>query len=225
MPALISVIIPTLNAADALPRCLEALMQGLEAGLIRELIVVDGGSGDGTGAIAQAWGAQVLVAPASRGGQLRIGCAAAKGEWLLILHADTVLDRGWADVLSRHIRTSRRPAWFRLAFDTSGLPAMLVARWANLRSGFGLPYGDQGLLIPRGIYADVGGYLDVPLMEDVAMARLLKGQLVGLDITAVTSAERYRRQGWLRRGGRNLWTLVQYLAGKDPAVLARRYRK
>ena len=87
MRAPISVIIPTLDAAEVLPGCLSALMEGLEAGLIRELILSDGGSSDATGALGQAWGAQVLHGDATRGGQLRRGCAAAQGDWLLILHA------------------------------------------------------------------------------------------------------------------------------------------
>ena len=225
MPAPVSVIIPTLNAAQTLPRCLEALMPGLEAGLIRELIVCDGGSEDGTGAIAQAWGAEVRVVPPSRGGQLRRGCALARGDWFLVLHADTALSTGWADVVSRHIHTSRKAAWFKLKFDSAGLPATVVAAWANLRSTLGLPFGDQGLVVPRQLYAETGGYPDIPLMEDVVIARLLKGQLVGLPVTAMTSAEKYQRQGWLRRGARNLWTLARYAAGADPARLARHYRK
>jgi len=225
MSAPVSVIIPTLNAAQTLPRCLEALMPGLEAGLIRELIVCDGGSDDGTDAIAQAWGGEVFVVSPSRGGQLRKGCAAARGDWLLVLHADTALGAGWAEVVSRHIRTSRKAAWFRLKFDSAGLPAALVAAWANLRSGLGLPYGDQGLVVPRQLYVETGGYPDIPLMEDVAIARMLKGQLVGLPTAAVTSAAKFQQQGWLRRGARNLWTLARYVAGTDPARLARRYQK
>ena len=102
----------------------------------------------------------------------------------------------------------------------------MVAAWANLRARlFGLPYGDQGLLIPRALYTHVDGYPDMPLMEDVAMARRLRGQLVALDAVAVTSSARYRQQGWVRRGARNLWTLARYFAGVDVATLARQYRR
>ncbi len=223
MRAPISVIIPTLNAAETLPNCLAALVEGLDAGLIRELIVSDGGSTDATGAIAQAWGAEVLVGTASRGGQLRRGCAAGNGQWLLVLHADTVLSPGWAVGIAHHLRTDNA-GWFQLCFDQGGLAGRLVAGWANLRSRFGLPYGDQGLLLPRALYEGVGGYRDQPLMEDVALARALRGQLTGLPIKAVTSAAKYLDQGWLRRGGRNLWTLVRYGFGVSPEVLAKSYR-
>ena len=102
----------------------------------------------------------------------------------------------------------------------------LVSRWANLRArAFGLPYGDQGLLIPRALYESVGGYPDIALMEDVAIARALRGKLTTIPATAWTSAERYQRQGWLRRGSRNLMTLTRYLLGADPAKLARSYSR
>tara|TARA_R110002094_G_scaffold95654_1_gene96568 strand:+ start:6652 stop:7332 length:681 start_codon:yes stop_codon:yes gene_type:complete len=223
MRAPISVIIPTLNAAETLPNCLAALMEGLDAGLIRELVICDGGSTDATGAVAQAWGGEVVHGAPSRGGQLRRGCAAAKAEWLLVLHADTRLSPGWAKVVGSHLE-SERAGWFRLAFEQGGLPGRVVAGWANLRSRMGLPYGDQGLIVPRALYDVVGGYPDQPLMEDVALARALKGQLVGLPAFAVTSAAKYQRQGWLRRGGRNLWTLGRYVLGTSPEVLAQSYR-
>ncbi|MGC1496583.1 MAG: TIGR04283 family arsenosugar biosynthesis glycosyltransferase [Sulfitobacter sp.] len=223
MRAPISVIIPTLNAAETLPKCLGALVEGLDAGLIRELIVSDGGSTDATGAVAQAWGAEVLHGAASRGGQLRRGCTAAKGQWLLVLHGDTVLSPGWAQGITRHLNTDRA-GWFQLCFDQGGLPGHVVAGWANLRSRMGLPYGDQGLLLPHALYDDVGGYPDQSLMEDVALARALRGHLIGLPIKAVTSAAKYQEQGWLRRGGRNLWTLARYGFGASPEALAKSYR-
>ncbi|KIN79010.1 Glycosyltransferase, group 2 family protein [Sulfitobacter mediterraneus KCTC 32188] len=225
MPAPISVIIPTLNAEAVLPRCLESLMEGLEAGLIRELVISDGGSTDATGALAQAWGAEVVQGGASRGGQLRRGCAAARGDWLLVLHADSRLSPGWADVAARALAQADQAYWFQLRFDQGGLPGRIVAGWANLRSRMGLPYGDQGLLISKTLYEAHGGYQNIPLMEDVALARALKGQLCGLEAQVITSAEKYRRQGWLRRGGRNLWTLLRYFAGVDPETLAAAYRQ
>lgn len=226
MPAPISVIIPTLNAETALPHCLHSLVEGLEAGLIRELIVSDGGSTDGTCALAAAWGAEVITGPASRGGQLGRGCAVARGAWLLALHADSCLSPGWsAEVARRLAEPPKRAYWFQLRFAGGGLPGRLVAAWANLRSRMGLPYGDQGLLIPAPLYREVGGYPDIPLMEDVALARALKGQLAPLASQIETSAEKYRRQGWLRRGARNLWTLLRYFAGVSPDRLARAYSK
>lgn len=225
MRAQISVIVPTLNAEGSLGACFAALMEGLEAGLIRELIVSDGGSSDATGAAAQAWGAEVVHGSASRGGQLRRGVDAAQGEWLLIVHADTVLAQGWSSTVAAHLVLEDKAGWFPLAFDQSGMAAGIVAGWANLRSRAGLPYGDQGLLVHRKLYDAVGGYPDQPLMEDVAIARALRAHLVKLDGLAVTSAAKYRAEGWLRRGARNLWTLIRYTAGASPEALAQSYRK
>lgn len=227
MPAPISVIIPTLNAGDELPGCLAALGEGLVAGLIRELVVSDGGSTDATRQIAEAAGAVLLTGPASRGGQLRRGAAAARGEWLLVLHADTQLAPGWAGAVADHLeRPGAPPGYFRLAFRARGAMPALVAGWANLRARlFALPYGDQGLLLRRADYDRAGGYPDQMLMEDVALVRALGRPLAALPAEARTSAARYQRAGWLRRGARNLWTLLRYILGADPAALALRYRR
>ncbi|MBY6057323.1 TIGR04283 family arsenosugar biosynthesis glycosyltransferase [Leisingera daeponensis] len=226
MPAPVSIVIPTLNAEAELPAALEHLMEGLAAGLIRELVISDGGSADATRAIAQAAGAEWISGAPSRGGQLRRGCAAAQGEWLLVLHADTHLEPGWAAAVSRHLQEGQgAAACFRLRFRARGLMPAWVAGWANLRSRlFGLPYGDQGLLIRRADYEAAGGYPDQPLMEDVALAQRLSG-LTMLPSAALTSAARYQRAGWLRRGGRNLWTLARYFLGAAPEKLANSYRK
>lgn len=224
MRAPISIVIPTLNAAAELGPCLAALTEGLQAGLIRELIVSDGGSADGTLALAEAAGAVVVSGPAGRGAQLARGVAAAKGEWLLILHADTRLAPGWSDAVAAHLAGPERAGWFRLRFRGGGVPGRIVAGWANLRSRLGLPYGDQGLLVPAALLARLGGYPALPLMEDVALARRLRGRLAPLASVAETSAARYLAEGWLRRGARNLWLLARYLAGADPVRLAREYR-
>lgn len=224
MRAPLSIVIPTLNAEPILPGCLEALMEGLEAGLIRELIVCDGGSQDATGALAQAWGAEVLLGAASRGGQVRRGCEAAQGAWFLILHADTVLGPGWSKSVATHMSASQKAGWFHLSFDRGGLRGRIVAGWANLRSRAGLPYGNQGLLIPASLYREVGGYPDGPLMEDVAMAGRLRGKLVPLDCRAMTSAENYQERGWLRHGAGNLLRFAQHVAGHKVETPPKRER-
>lgn len=224
MRAKLSVVMPTLDAEAGLARSLPALAEGLEAGLIRELVISDGGSEDATRRIAEAAGAILVDGTPSRGGQLRRGAKAAGGAWLLFLHADSVLPQGWANAVKTHIATRKDAGAFRLAFDARGLAPRTVAGWANLRSKvFELPYGDQGLLISRELYDAVGGFPDIPLMEDVALARALRGQLCLLPLAVTTSAEKYRRDGWVRRGGRNLLTLMRYLAGARPEDLVKRY--
>ena len=223
MRAPLSIVIPTLDAAEELPATLACLVEGLEAGLVRELVISDGGSSDETARIAEAWGADLLHGPAGRGGQLARGAAAAGGAWLLFLHADTHLAPGWTAAVAAHMQNRESAGYFRLRFRASGPAPRIVAGWAGLRARLGLPYGDQGLLISRTLYQASGGYPDIPLMEDVALARQLRGRLTPLPAIAETGAERYLRHGWFRHGARNLWRLARYLAGADPHRLARGY--
>lgn len=226
MRAPVSVIIPTLNAAEELGSTVACLFEGLDEGLVRELVLSDGGSGDGVERIADDLGAHLITGPAGRGGQLRRGAEVASGEWLLFLHADTHLAPGWSGEVLKHLqRSPDKAACFRLAFRATGLAPRIVAGWANFRTAvFGLPYGDQGLLISRTMYDAVGRYPDSPLMEDVAIARALRGKICRLRSIAATSAAKYQAQGWVLRGARNLWTLMRYFLGVSPERLARRYR-
>jgi rSAM/selenodomain-associated transferase 2 len=222
MRAPVSVIIPTLDAADQIGPTLVALVEGLTAGLIRELIIVDGGSSDDIEAAAEEAGAVFLRTEPGRGVQLAEGATAAKGDWLLFLHADTRLAPGWPKAAAQHILTAPdRAGWFRLRFDATGLAPTIVAGWANIRARLGLPYGDQGLLVARKVYEAAGGYDRIPLMEDVALARRLP--LRPIPAEAVTSAERYLREGWIRRGWRNLTILALYFTGTDIERLVKRY--
>ncbi|WP_294220860.1 TIGR04283 family arsenosugar biosynthesis glycosyltransferase [uncultured Shimia sp.] len=227
MRAPVSVVIPTLNEEAGLPACLGALFEGVSAGLLRELIVADAGSQDATLKIAEEAGAEVVVCAPSRGGQLRSGAVKAQGEWLLFVHADTVLPEGWSATVESHLAQNNRAGYFGLSFDKGNLAGRLAAGWANLRSRFfGLPYGDQALLISRRLYEDLGGFPDIPLMEDVALARALgRSRLQRLPGFVATSPRKYQAQGWLRRGGRNLWTLGRYLCGVSPEKLAAAYRR
>lgn len=225
MRAALSIVIPTLNAARDLPGAAEALLAGATSGLVRELVISDGGSTDETLEAARALGAVIVTGEAGRGGQLARGVAAASGDWVLLLHGDTHLAEGWEDVVRDHMNGhADKAGWFRLRFRASGFAPAFVAGGANLRSRFlGLPYGDQGLLVSRKVLAQVGGVPEVPLMEDVVLARALRGRLRGLDCKALTSAARYERDGWFRRTIRNLGTLARFLLGATPEALKQRY--
>jgi len=224
MPAPISVIIPTLNAAAGIGPTLGALSEGLDAGLIGELIIVDGGSKDGIERVAEQVGAHFHSMPPGRGGQLSAGADIATRPWLLFVHADTVLSENWVAAVQSHLQTPQKAGYFHLRFDATGFAPGFVAGWANLRSRlFGLPYGDQALLISRRLYGQSGGYTGLPLMEDVALARALRGKLAPLEAHATTSAAKYQGQ-WLRRGSRNLALLLRYFLGTSPEKLAQIYR-
>lgn len=227
MPAPLSVIIPALNAAADLPLALESLLPGLEAGLIREVIVADGGSTDATRAIAGSAGATVIDSAAGRGKQMRAGAGAARGEWFLFLHADTALSRDWPERAASHMGTrSGHAGAFKLKFRSDAPQARWLEARANRRARWlGLPYGDQGLLISRTLYDEVGGFPDVPLMEDVMIVRAVgKRRLVILDAEARTSAAKYERDGWRKRAWSNAWLLTRFLLGAAPEALAKAYR-
>ena len=217
---MLSVVIPALNAAATLGATL-ASVEGAD-----EVIVVDGGSGDGTVAVAEGLGARVMTAPRGRGGQLAAGVAAARGEWLLLLHADTRLGEGWSQVSHREGRRGEERAYyFRFVLDCDDPQARRLERLVAWRSRvLGLPYGDQGLLIHRDLLRWVGGVRPLPLMEDVDLVRRLGRQrLVAVDVTAVTSAAKWVRDGWYRRSARNLVCLGLYFLGVPPRVIARLY--
>ncbi len=223
MRAPLSVIIPTLHSPNIGPT-LASVFEAVEAGLLSEVILADGGSGESIARLADEIGAELVVTKPGRGGQLRAGADKAQGSWLLFLHSDTVLSQGWPEAARNHMATGKA-GYFRLRFDSDRLPARIVAGWANLRARlFGLPYGDQGLLVPAALYHKTGGYPDIPLMEDVAIARALRGHIRMINATAMTSATRYQQQGWLRRGAHNLGTLALYFCGVAPEKLAKRYQ-
>lgn len=159
--------------------------------------------------------------------QLRAGAEAARGDWLLFLHADTLPGEGWQEAVARHVRTSPdTAACFRFRLVSNAWQARLIERGVAARVRLlGLPYGDQGLLIPRRLYDEVGGYRPLPLMEDVDLARRIgRRRLRLLDADAMTSAERWEREGWLRRSARNLFCLGLYRLGAGPERIARLYR-
>jgi rSAM/selenodomain-associated transferase 2 len=225
----LSVVVPTLNAAAVLPAALAALEEGRRAGLVAEVILADGASTDNTVAIAAEAGARVVDAGTpGRGPQLAAGALAAGGEWLLFLHADTCLSPGWAQAVARILSDPAmvgRAGYFRLRLDDPAPQARLIERLANWRARrLGLPYGDQGLLIARAFYDALGGFRPLPLMEDVELVRRIgRRRLVALDGEAVTSAARYRRDGWWARPLRNLTVLSLYFLGLPPGWLRRLY--
>lgn len=218
----LSVVMPALNAADGLAATLAALDPA------DDIILVDGGSRDDTVALARDLGARVIQAAPGRGGQLAAGASAATADWLLFLHADTVLSPGWREVVERRLSTARATeaaATFRFALDDDSPQARRLERWVAWRvAALALPYGDQGLLIHRALYDRVGGYRPLPLMEDVDLVRRLgRRRLTALDASAVTSARRWRQDGWLRRSARNLLCLTLFYLGVPAERIARLY--
>jgi rSAM/selenodomain-associated transferase 2 len=229
----VSVIVPVLDDERELQAFLTELgaqdaSLGAAGGV--ELIVVDGGSArqEALAELERRFGrVQWLRTGPGRGGQMNAGAAVARGRWLLFVHADTRLEHGWLDDLRA---LEERPALvggaFRFALDSRDWRARVV-EWAVGRRvrWFKLPYGDQAIFARRDRFHEIGGYADLPLMEDLEFVRRLaaSGRLVWLERRAITSARRWERDGWIRRSAGNVLLLAQYLAGASPARLAERY--
>ena len=220
----LDVVIPVLNGGARLVETLEALPP------VNQVIVVDGGSTDDSEVLAAGEGAHVLSSAPGRGAQLIVGAGASRAPWILFLHADTVLDdTAWAALAAYadRLNTADRAAVFRLRLDDPAWQARVLEFGVRLRVALlALPYGDQGLLIHRDLYAEVGGFAALPLMEDVDLVRRLgRRRLCSLDGAAVTSAERWRRRGWMRQTARNLRCLTLYFLGVAPDRIAELYAR
>jgi rSAM/selenodomain-associated transferase 2 len=224
--AQLSVVIPTLNAADTLAGLIDQLQA---AAVVSELIIADGGSSDETAAIAAAAGVQIIVAVRGRGNQLAAGADAAAGDWLLFLHADCRLAADWEASVATFLAAPGAAScagYFDFALDDDAPAARRLERLVAWRCrALALPYGDQGLLISRSLYQAVGGFAALPLMEDVDLARRLgRRRLAPIGARCTSSPRRYRREGYWRRPLRNLACLSLYFIGVPPHRIVRLYR-
>jgi glycosyltransferase involved in cell wall biosynthesis len=187
---MISVIIPTMNAAEHLPAAFLSIYDAAIDGLVSEVIVSDGGSDDATRAIAEEAGATVVTGPCDEREQLRRGAEAARRLWLLFLHANTRLESGWAEEVKAFMATGRdRAAIFRFKLSGSGLrPRLLENLMALRRSIFYLPHGGQALLIPRGLYEEIGGFASPKPGQDADLVRRLGRKRIVLLKSAARAA-------------------------------------
>ncbi|HUI94718.1 MAG TPA: TIGR04283 family arsenosugar biosynthesis glycosyltransferase [Xanthobacteraceae bacterium] len=221
----LSIIVPTLNEEAGIVPTLQALSSLRARGA--EVIVVDGGSRDRTAAAARPHCDRLLAAPRGRAAQMNAGAGAARGEVLLFLHADTRLpddaDRHVADGLAASGR-----AWGRFDVRIAGTHPLLplVAAMMNLRSRLtGIATGDQAIFVERAAFAAIGGYPDIPLMEDLVLSRRLKrlSRPLCLRGRALTSGRRWEKHGVMRTI-LMMWRLrLAFSLGADPAALASRY--
>ncbi|MCU0528505.1 MAG: TIGR04283 family arsenosugar biosynthesis glycosyltransferase [Cyanobium sp. Prado107] len=228
----LSVVIAARNEAALLPALLAQLGEGPQ--LVREVLVVDGGSRDGTPQVAQLAGARLLRCPAGRGRQLALGAAEAIAPWLLLLHADVRLPRNWAERVQAAIRPGKPTplqrsgqAWyFDLAIRGRHPGLRLVELGTALRSRWRqLPYGDQGLLLSRVLYDAVGGIRPLPLMEDLDLVQRLRrqGRLQSLGVALRVDGRRWRRLGVWRTTLANARLRRAWRRGEPAEVLACRY--
>jgi rSAM/selenodomain-associated transferase 2 len=221
---LISIIVPVLDEAADIVAALTALQPSRAAGA--EVIVSDGGSVDATVALATPLADRVVQAPRGRASQMNAGAAVARGEVLLFLHADTALPEAAVASVDAALRGGL--VWGRFDVRIEGrspwLP--LVAALMNRRSRLtGIATGDQGMFVTRQAFEAVGGFPDIPLMEDIGLSRRLLALSRPACIAArvTTSGRRWERHGVWRTILRMWWLRLRYCLGADPVQLAREY--
>ena len=221
---ILSIIIPTLNEADQIGACLASLQPLRRAG--HQVIVVDGGSSDGTAEIAAALADAVIVCSSSRGRQMNKGAERASGDLLVFLHADTRLPERADRILSAAVNGNR--CWGRFDVRLTGRsPALRVIEWfMNVRSRLtAIATGDQTLFVTRELFDAAGGFPDIALMEDIALSKALKKFVVPLCLEekVLTSSRRWEKYGIVRTV-LHMWSLrARYFFGADPDRLAREY--
>ena len=191
---MISVIIPVLNSQAALPRCFDSLIGATVRGLVKEVVIADGGSSDDTLTIADAAGCHVVRADKSRASQWRAGAAQARGDWLLFLLPQTALEAGWENdaesFMSRATFERPRAASFGFALDDFEAAARrreAMVAWRNW--AFALPYAEQGLLLPRRFYQKLGGHREIGHEDADLVRRIGRARLVQLRPKAINKPE------------------------------------
>lgn len=215
-------MIPALDEAEPLRRLLPSLLEEAD-----EVVVSDGGSRDGTPEVARRAGAVLVDGPPGRGGQLNRGAAACDADVLLFLHADTRLPAGAGEAVRTAIAAGAAGGAFFVRFDAGGWMTV-GSRLVNLRTRLTrLPLGDQAQFVRREVFAELGGYRDWPILEDLDFARRLKarGPLALLTPPVITAARRYTRGGVFRTVARNWLIVALYACGVSPHRLARLYRQ
>ncbi len=199
---LVSVIVPTLNEADHLRGCVRAILANSPP---VEIIVADGGSVDATVRVAATYSGtvRVVTVPRGRARQMNAGAAEARGELLWFVHADTLVPRTGADLIRRRLtEPDVALGAFALGFrndEGTGAFERFVARGANLRSRlFRLPFGDQAFFLRRTVFERMGGFPDVPILEDLLLARSARrlGRVVVERLPVWTSARRWHAARW-----------------------------
>ena len=219
----VSVSVPTRHEQA----CLAATLDALALAQGDELIVVDADSSDGTPDIARRYTPKVYQGPRGRARQMNHGARQARGDILLFLHADTLLPTDGLDAIRRALQQPGTVGGaFRLVITPATLALRLVAWGTNLRSRVGgLPYGDQALFVSRRVFEELGGYDDVPFMEDIRLVQALRrrGRLTILPQAVATSGRRWQRDGVLVTTARNIALVTLYFCGVQPATLKRWY--
>ena len=217
----ISIIIPALNEAETLPLTFESILGELS----EDIIVVDGGSQDETVKVAEALGARVIESSVqNRAYQMNLGAEQALGSILLFLHADTRLPLGYAEKIITALSVPKTVAGaFALGIDGEQTSFRLIEKTVNWRSRFlGLPYGDQAIFLPKRLFQEIGGFVNMPIMEDFNLIQRLKrrGNIHLIPDKVITSSRRWQKLGIYRTTLTNQFIVLGYYFGVSPEMLA-----
>jgi len=221
-----SVIIPVLNEAENILQTIRAARRSYPAEMV-EVIVVDGGSTDGTCDLIPD-GISVIHGPRGRAVQMNAGAKHAGGDIFVFCHADTLLPAGWLEALSDHLSSETVSGG---VFQCTTLPEsfflMKIFNRINAPAQWQFMTGEMAQFMRRDTFFEVGGFPEIPLMEDIEMARRLRnaGKLVRPKLRVITSARRFEERGWVRQYALNLFNLFRYLYfGTTPEQVAASYR-
>lgn len=219
----LSIIVPILNEVQNIP-AITAMLKDINAA--HEVIFVDGGSTDGT-LVLLPKEFRLVHSPRGRGLQLNKGAAAAQGDVLLFLHCDSILSREAIDLIPKAIETGCMGGCFSLSFDKKGMLLGLIAYLSNLRVRLlRVMFGDQGIFIKRDVFEQLGGFPEIPIMEDLEFSLRLRkiGKVALIKDKIITSPRRFEKNGVLRTILFMHKMKLLYFLGVDPAELARIYK-
>jgi rSAM/selenodomain-associated transferase 2 len=223
--ARISIIIPTLNEAENIKEAIVTTQPNTNI----EVIIVDGGSKDNTIEIAQSLNVKVISSSPGRAVQMNAGAVAASGNILLFLHADTRLPTGFDDMIRTALEQPGIVAGaFKLRIDAPLLSLRWVEWGVNVRSHFcQMPYGDQAIFLTKEVFQQIGGFPELPIMEDFELIRRLKpiGRIVIIPTPVVTSARRWLQKGVFKTTLLNQIVIIAYLLGVSPERIRCWYRR
>lgn len=222
-PNRISIIIPAINEADHIVNTIESIGPGDK----KEIIVVDGWSNDDTVSIAKSLGAKVITGSPPRARQMNRGAAQATGDVLVFLHADTRVPEKFEDFIFNSLKQPKMVAGaFELRIDSSMPGLRLIERLANWRSRYlKMPYGDQAIFLSSKLFHYLGGFPDIPIMEDFELVRRLRkqGNIIILPVPVFTSPRRWQNFGILKTTLINQMVIAAYVIGISPKVITRWY--